>query len=612
MKRILLNVKKSFIDYQSFRLDITDRQFKAVRVFSLLSVLYSILTPLYFCAFREGELTDFLLGCTCCCVLSLAVFVSTVIVGKKEGSMSLSREKFATYVEWSICILVITVYVCTLYVNASFYSILSLIVVSVFIFHPVITISMEIVVSVILYLMLAPGKVSPDPKEHIMKYILILLALFIVTFMKYIEEYENYIKKCDLARTHDDREKFMANLTHEMRTPLNAVLGKNQLILGKTKEEATKKLCLEINSGGKILLSLINDILDWSKLESGNMKIVPANYDFASISQEIEGIMRSEVESRELKFICEYDDDIPSVLYGDDVRLKQIIMNLLSNAMKYTNQGSVTLRIQCVRIGRPDENILNAGNDVLNECARMQNKNTVINDDDCILRFSVEDTGIGIKEEDMSTLLDAYARVENGRNRKVTGTGLGLSITSTLLNLMDSKLQIESTYGVGSVFSFELKQKVIDYTPHSKKKKNDSKGHLRVSDVKILVVDDNRVNFGVCAGLLKLIGAKAEYAGNGLMCLEKLKLHEYDMIFLDHMMPEMDGIETLKKIQSGFYNVFENVPIIALTANCPSDADAVYKNYGFSSYLPKPIEAERLEQILIGYLPSEKKNYITD
>lgn len=414
-------------------------------------------------------------------------------------------------------------------------------------------------------------------------FVIIDTVLMINKYFSYVNEFKKSEK---MAEMQEDREQFMVNMTHEMRTPLNAVLGKNQIILNDTKELSTRQLSSEINSSGKILLSLINDLLDLSKMQAGKMSIIPHSYSAKTISYELADIMRSEAKAKDLGFKLEIGNNMPAGLYGDDVRIRQVIMNLLSNAIKYTKEGSVSLRI--------DFNYSDA-----------DKKSGYLN-------VAVIDTGIGIRKEDIPKLTKAFGRVDEEKNRNIKGTGLGLAITSSLLNLMGSKLQIESTYGLGSTFMFSVWQTVTDATPLKEKEfsQESNKEKFVATSANVLVVDDNKVNFTVCKGLMKYYGFAPDFASGGRECLKMIQEKKYDIIFLDHQMPEMNGIETLEKIRDLYPNIYKSTPVVALTANESAHSKSEYLGYGFRDYLSKPIDADRLHNILGTYLPKEKVAYL--
>lgn len=379
---------------------------------------------------------------------------------------------------------------------------------------------------------------------------------------------------------------FLANMSHEIRTPLNAVLGMDEMIIRESKNDTIIDYACNIRSSGKALLSIINEILDFSKIESGKMEIVDIDYEISSILFDLYNMLLPRVEKKDLDFIIDVPEDMPYKLYGDDIRVRQIILNILTNAVKYTTEGSVTLK---VRYEYCDENHIN-------------------------LLVSVKDTGIGIKKEDMNKLFESFGRLDLKKNRSIEGTGLGMGIVVRLLDMMGSKLVVKSVYGKGSTFSFKLKQKVIDKKPMGNfKTKAEStlresekyKRQFIAPDAKILVVDDNDMNRAVIKNLLKATKVNVTTLESGFDCIKDVKKNKYNIIFLDHMMPEMDGIETLHKLMELDDNLNKDVPVIALTANAISGAKAMYLENGFTNYLSKPIDYKKLEEMLIDYLPKD-------
>ncbi len=378
--------------------------------------------------------------------------------------------------------------------------------------------------------------------------------------------------------------KFLAHMSHEIRTPINAVLGMDTMILRETKEPQVKEYALDIQNAGKNLLSLINDILDFSKIESGKLEIINADYDFSSLIHDISNMIKAKAEDKNLELNIHVDEKLPSRLLGDDVRIRQVLVNLLNNAVKYTTKGSVTLRID----GRVSEGKV-------------------------CLDFSVEDTGIGIKEEDISKLFSEFERIEEKRNRNIEGTGLGMNIATQLLGLMGSEIHVESTYGQGSRFYFTLEQQVVDSTPIGNLEERIRKQSTEYEyvatfvapEAEILVVDDYSVNLKVFAGLLKRTKVNVDVADSGMACLELVKNKRYDIIFLDHMMPEMDGIETLHRMRAMNDNQSFDTPVVALTANAITGAKEMYLAEGFDAFLPKPINPEKLEQMMLRLLPRD-------
>lgn len=396
-------------------------------------------------------------------------------------------------------------------------------------------------------------------------------------------EHMAYLKML-AEKANEAKSHFLANMSHEIRTPINAIIGMNEMILRDSSEEDIKNYSMDVSSAAKSLLTIVNDILDMSKIEAGKMEIINTEYELSSFINDISIMIETKAKEKGLEFIQNIDTNLPSVLYGDDVRLKQIIVNLLTNAVKYTLQGQVCLEIM--------------GD---------------ISGDEVTLMVKVSDTGIGIKEEDLGKLFKAFERIEEERNRNIEGTGLGMAITSSLLNLMDSMLNVKSRYGKGSTFSFELKQKIIDKTPIGDFKErikavennSDYKPIVFAPNAHILVVDDNEMNRKVFISLLKKTGIQIEQASSGFECLEKTKNTHYDLIFLDHMMPQMDGIETFHKLRDDEYNVCNKTPVVILTANAISGAREKYMEHGFDFYLSKPVMSEKLERAINNLLPQE-------
>ncbi|MGN0674546.1 MAG: cache domain-containing protein, partial [Oscillospiraceae bacterium] len=376
------------------------------------------------------------------------------------------------------------------------------------------------------------------------------------------------------------KNDFLANMSHEIRTPINAVLGMNEMIMRESSETQIVEYAANIQSAGRTLLSVINDILDFSKIESGKMEIVPVEYNVSSLVNDIVNMVKIRAEKKKLRFIPEIDEKIPSVLYGDDVRLRQIITNILTNAVKYTPEGYVRLRMKAIRI---QDGIVR-------------------------LEVSVSDTGIGIKEEDMDKLFTSFQRLDQEKNRSIEGTGLGITIVQRLLCMMGSELNVSSVYGVGSTFSFVVEQKIVNSEPMGNYEQRFKTSSESISenasktapDVRILVVDDNETNLLVAKSLLKRTLAKVETAPSGKECIELLRKNIYDIVFLDHMMPEMDGIETLKKIQEEQLAV--GTVFVALTANAVHGAKQTYLDAGFDDYLSKPFTGHDIEKCLFSHI----------
>ncbi|MDD6797434.1 MAG: response regulator [Clostridia bacterium] len=384
---------------------------------------------------------------------------------------------------------------------------------------------------------------------------------------------------------NEAKGKFLASMSHEIRTPINAVLGMDEMILRESREPAIREYALDIQSAGKSLLSIINGILDISKIDSGKMEIIPVEYDLSSLIHDTLSMVSIKAKSKELEVNSEIDENIPSRLLGDDIRIKQILTNILNNAVKYTEKGSVTLII----------------------------KGDVHGDKIC-LHFEVKDTGIGIKEEDIPKLYEQFTRIEEARNRNIEGTGLGINITVRLLSMMNSHLNVKSIYGEGSCFYFDLEQKIIDSKPIGNLSERIREQEVEyiyetaftAPDANMLIVDDNAVNRKVFKNLIRDTGIKIDEADSGEHCLDKVLSKKYDLIFIDHMMPGMDGIETLKTIRKLKENKNADTPYVAFTANAVTGAKEMYLHAGFDDFLTKPLIYEKLEKIILKYLPKEK------
>ena len=405
----------------------------------------------------------------------------------------------------------------------------------------------------------------------------------------YTEELERQKTIADEANAAKSR--FLANMSHEIRTPINAVIGMDEMILRESSEEEIRGYASGIMSAGKTLLALINDILDLSKVEEGKMEIIPVRYELSSMVNNLVNIISGRAEKKGLKFCVEVDPHIPKDLVGDEIRIRQCALNILTNAVKYTEKGSVTLKFSYKDMEE------GAGSDGRN----------------IALTLSVTDTGIGMKPEDLEKLLKPYQRIDEKRNRQIEGTGLGMSITSQLLHLMGSRLEVESEYGMGTCMSFTIVQQAVSSEEIGKydlKYRHSGKGIPEYSemfhapDARILVVDDTDINLLVMRNLLKKTQIQIDTASSGSEALTLNSSNTYDALFIDHMMPDMDGLETLKKLRGSGRNL--NAPAIALTANAISGAREMYIEAGFDGYLSKPVESEKLEMLLMNILPQNK------
>ena len=378
---------------------------------------------------------------------------------------------------------------------------------------------------------------------------------------------------------------FLAHMSHEIRTPINAILGMDEMILRESSEDKTLEYAEDIRKAGNTLLGLINDILDFSKIEAGKTELIPVDYQLSSVLNDLSNMIAPRAAEKDLNFVVKVDPSIPDTLHGDEIRIKQIITNLLTNAVKYTSEGSVTL---CVEHERCDEYIY--------------------------LKVSVRDTGAGIKQEDIDKLFIAFERIEEKRNRSVEGTGLGITIVQQLLALMDSRLEVDSVYGKGSNFRFVIKQEIVKDEPigdYSKSLENSVKarGKYRESftapDAHILVVDDTEMNLVVFTNLLKKTRINIDTAMSGDEAVKLARKKKYDIVFLDHRMPDKDGIETLAEMKSDGDGLNRETPSVCITANAISGMREKYIAAGFNEYLTKPIDPSRLESMIVGFLPEE-------
>ncbi len=391
--------------------------------------------------------------------------------------------------------------------------------------------------------------------------------------------------KEEAERISEYKTRFLASVSHEIRTPINTIMGMDELILREEVPAQVRQYAGDIYSSGGALLNIINDILDLSRIESGKMSIVPVEYSLSALLRELAGSLRMNADAAHLDSGFELDPRLPEHLTGDSNRIRQVVTNLLTNAVKYTREGSVTLKAE-----------------LLSQTA-----------DTASIRFSVIDTGIGIKQEDMPKLFKEFERFDEERNHNIKGTGLGLSISRQLLELMGSKLEVESIYNEGSDFHFTVSQGIsgegtigeIDLNTSESDAFESYKPAFTAPDASILVVDDTPLNLAVIRGLLRSTKVSIDTGESGLVALEKVKKNRYDLILLDHMMPEMDGIETLEQLRK-MDHMCKGVPVVVLTANAIAGAKENYIKHGFDDYLSKPVSGKDLESLLLKFLPPSK------
>jgi len=445
-------------------------------------------------------------------------------------------------------------------------------------------------------------------RENLFRNITISMVIFVLVTYFCTSSFFNRVKAARYAEevkaAKDEAEKanaaksdFLANMSHEIRTPINAVMGMNAMILRESDDANIREYAGKAHNASKTLLALINDILDLSKIEAGRMEIVEDVYYLSSVLNNVVNMMRVKAEEKKLEFAVEVDENIPNELMGDETRISQVIINILNNAVKYTREGSVRLKVEQVKQS-PEGNTADAG------C-----------DGKIILKVSVSDTGIGIREEDMGKLFANFERLDQKANKNVEGTGLGLPITAKMVEMMQGRLEVESVYGEGSTFTIYLPQqvegdvKIGNFEEKFKeyvKSLNTYKETFRAPEAHVLVVDDNEMNLFVVEKLLKTTEIIVSCCDSGERCLELIRQQHYDVILLDHMMPEMDGMETLKRMKEMKQHLCQDTPVIVLTANAIVGVREMYLADGFDDYLSKPIDFNELEAMLRKHLPPEK------
>ncbi len=416
-----------------------------------------------------------------------------------------------------------------------------------------------------------------------------MLTSVLLMFLNRLYEEENELskqQKKEIEELNRAENHFFSSMSHEIRTPINTIIGLNEIILRGDIPEDVAENARNIQGASKMLLTLINDILDISKIKSGKMEIVNVSYETGKLFSEIVNMIWIKAKEKGLEFKLQVDSSIPSMLCGDEVRIKQVLINLLNNAVKYTEEGSVTLAVRCERL-------------TLNRVR---------------VWYSVEDTGQGVKKENIPYIFNAFRRVDEEKNRHIEGTGLGLSIVQQMVELMDGEISVNSVYTKGSKFVVMLEQDIVDekelgtFTLTSRSSTHEG-GHYKQSfeapDAHILVVDDNDMNLIVVRKLLAATKIQIDTALNGAECLKMTQDMHYDAILMDHLMPEMDGIECLHALRTQPGGLCQEVPVVALTANAGSDNQLLYRKEGFSGYLAKPVSGALLEAAVLSILPKE-------
>ena len=392
----------------------------------------------------------------------------------------------------------------------------------------------------------------------------------------------------EAVRANKIKSDFLGNMSHEIRTPISTILGMNEMILNESDNREIIGYARNIRNAGNILLALVNDVLDFAKIEAGKMEITPVRYELRNMLNDLMQTIGTRASMKGLAIELDVEKTTPNILYGDEIRIRQAVTNLLTNAVKYTQKGGITLKVRYVNVG----------------------------EEELRLYISVSDTGIGIRKEDQNRLFQSFVRLDENRNRSIEGTGLGLAITSHIIRSMNGNIELESEYGKGTTFTISFLQKIVDNAPvgdfedwyrYQVRRPRQYLEQYEAEDVQLLLVDDNVMNLEVIKGLLGKTGAVIDAVASGRECLELVKKKNYDLILMDHMMPDMDGIETFQKIQESRPKGGWHTPVIALTANAVSGAREEYLRCGFADYIAKPVEYKKLIETMKKFLPDKIK-----
>jgi len=411
------------------------------------------------------------------------------------------------------------------------------------------------------------------------------LVLSIILFRLNLAKQKSDEKNQLVEAASKAKSDFLAKMSHEIRTPMNAIIGMAELALRESSLDAVRKHIATIKQAGANLLAIINDILDFSKIESGKMEIIPTDYLLSSLINDVVNIIKMRVMESGLRFDVKVDSNIPNALFGDEIRIRQVLLNVLSNAVKYTKKGFVSFSV-----------------------------NGEINEDTVLLTIEVADSGSGIKPEDLNRLFGEFVQIDLKSHKGVEGTGLGLAITKNLVTAMGGNISVQSEYGSGSTFTVKLPQKIRSHEPFGvietpKEYSENVTIKFKAPKAKILIVDDIDTNLKVAEGLMLPYKMQIDLRLSGAEAIEAVKANDYDIVFMDHMMPEMDGIEATKRIREMGYG---ELPIIALTANAVSGTKEMFLSNGFNDFLSKPIDIIKMNAILSKWLPKEKQEKTTE
>lgn len=385
-----------------------------------------------------------------------------------------------------------------------------------------------------------------------------------------IQEEKKKVEEANAAKSI-----FLSNISHEIRTPMNAIVGMTEIILRTDMTQEQKEYLSNIKSSGNALVAIINDLLDISKIEAGKMELVENVYDLKSVLSDIRMIIMNRIGSKPIELLYEIDDDLPDQLLGDEIRIRQVIINLMNNAVKFTQKGYVKLEVK------------------IRECA----------EDEIHIHFSVSDTGQGIRKEDTKRLFEAFEQVDIKKNQGKEGTGLGLAISSQLIEMMGGKLEVNSEYGVGSEFYFTIPQKKVLSDERDRERHQENVMNFVAPDARILIVDDNEINLAVASGLLEPLQMHIDTAMNGREAIDMIQKNKYDLVFMDHMMPDMNGVEATKYLRQMQDEYYQKVPVIALTADAIRESQKLFADVGMNDFTTKPIDMLQICQVLRKWLP---------